>query len=448
MKAPTLLSDLSFSLTDIDLEFKVEGNRRRTNGNARNNSVDLTITLSDSDDNLLASANVNNLTIRPDRIDAVVTTLSKNPAISEDTVTISAGKYLKLNIHNQAGNGNADNTAPNDRGATIHILENIDSSLKADGYTAIILNASTVINVDNITVWSTPFLDNNADYMDDSGAALITSSFPDTTVSIRASVSDPFGAFDINLANISLTNPNDGSVTTDVAMTQIDDPSDDLTTGSKEFEHTVVLNEADIDLIKGNWTISVTGLEGVEGVVSHTQIGAFLVKPFLPTIALTKNITVVSDPINDTTNPKAIPGALISYTINVINTGRGKSDDNSIILQDEIPVNSELFIGDLACTGRGDGSGLGPVCYQDTAAPNQSGLTYDYAGIISAIDDVSFSTDGIDFSYEPVDADGFDAAIRYIRITPAGFFNKVTIDGSGDPENQPEFNFTYQIRLN
>ena len=45
-------------------------------------------------------------------------------------------------------------------------------------------------------------------------------------------------------------------------------------------------------------------------------------------------------------------------------------------------------------------------------------------------DDVSFSTDGIDFSYKPVDAGGFDSNIKFIQITPTVFFNKVTIDVS------------------
>ncbi|MEY8248132.1 MAG: hypothetical protein RPT11_07065 [Bermanella sp.] len=441
---PALMSDLTFSLTDIDLEFNVEGNRRRNNGNPRNNKVDLTISLSDSDGQLLADKRLNSITVRPDRIDAIATTLTKNPVIQEDTVTIGADKQLILSIHNQAGGSRAHNTAPNDRGVTLHMLDGINDTLKADGYSALILNASTVINVDTIQVWSAPFLDEPVDFIDDSGATVISSSFPDTQVSIRASVSDPFGAFDINLANINLTNPNDGSVSADVAMTQIDDPSDDLVTGSKQFEQTMTLNEADIDTMKGNWIITVTGIEGVEGMVSHTQVGTFLVKPFLPSIALTKTVNVVSDPINDTNNPKAIPGALIRYTIKAINSGRGKSDDSSLILQDEIPVNAELYIGDISCPA----NGLGPVCYQNGAAAHDSGLSYNFVTITDATDDVSFSEDGTDFNYEPVDAAGFDSNIRYIRITPAGFFKKASTDADGNPLNQPEFNFSYQVRLN
>ncbi len=47
-------------------------------------------------------------------------------------------------------------------------------------------------------------------------------------------------------------------------------------------------------------------------------------------------------------------------------------------------------------------------------------------------DDLSFPTDGIDFSYKSVDAGGFDSNIKFIQIIPTVFFNKVTIHVSGD----------------
>ena len=429
---PVLQSELILNAGDLPLNLAIEGNQ--TN-NSRTNVLTANLYYNDNiggpDIGIVSGA------FPSARYDnGVFYDFTLTMLLNAET-SIPAGSTVYLSINNTVDNANTN------------ARHSVDIHRYNGGfYSAAVLNAKTVINVDNIQVWNAPFLDNNADFVDDSGATVVTSSFPDTTVSIRATISDPFGAFDITGATISYTNPVDSSVTADAPMTDLDDASDDFSSNSKIFESTFVLVEGDIDLINGNWDISITGLEGVEGDVSHTKTTSFLVKPFLPTIALTKTINVISDPINDTTNPKAIPGALISYTINAINTGRGKSDDNSIVLQDEIPVNSELFVGDLACTDRGPGSGIGPVCYQDTVAPNQSGLTYNYAGIISAIDDVSFSTDGIDFSYAPVDTGGFDSNIRYIRITPAGFFNKVTIDGSGDPVNQPEFNFSYQIRLN
>lgn len=41
------------------------------------------------------------------------------------------------------------------------------------------------------------------------------------------------------------------------------------------------------------------------------------------TVNITKSVSVVSDPVNGTSNPKAIPGALVEYVITVTNTGSG-----------------------------------------------------------------------------------------------------------------------------
>ena len=433
--APNIQSELILIAGDLPLNLALEGQQTDNN---RSTIVTANLYYNENTNNSPDRGIVSGLFPSARYDNGIFYPLTLNMNLNTET-RIPAGSTIYLSINNKASNGQVIATNSID----IH-------SFNEGFFSAAVLNAKTVINVDKIEIWSAPFLDNDGDFEDDSGAAIITSSFPDTTVSIRATISDPFGAFDITGATISYPNPNpdDDSATTDAAMTAIDDSTNDLSTTDKIFEAQITLVEADIDLIQGNWNISITGLEGYEDDVTHTKTARFLVKPFLPTIALSKTINVVYDPINIEDNPKAIPGALIRYTINVINTGRGKSDDNSIILQDEIPENSELFIGDLECTSLGQDTTDGPVCYQDTPPPNGSGLAYNYDGTIGAIDGVSFSINGTDFNHEPVNSGGFDSNIRYIRITPTGFFNNVTIDGTGNPENQPEFNFSYQIRLN
>ncbi len=435
--APTLQSELILNSGDLPLNLIIGGNQ--TN-NSRTNVLTANLYYNDN----IGGPNIGIVSgsfpsVKYNNGEYYDFTLTM---ILNAETSIPTGSSIYLSINNTVDNNNTNARHSVD---IYHSHSNF-----VDFYSAAVLNAKTVINVDTIKVWSEPFSDTTlpADYVDDSAATIITSSFPDTTISIRATISDPFGAFDITGATISYTNPNDGSVSPDAAMVAIDDSTDDQNTNSKIFEATVFLDEALIDALKGNWSISITGIEGLEDDVNHTKVTSFLVKPFLPNIALSKTINVVSDPINDTTNPKAIPGSILTYTINAINSGRGKSDDSSIVLQDEIPVNSELFIGDLTCTPDSSVTKLGPVCYQDAADPNGSGLTYNFVGTIDATDHLWFSVDGTDFNYEPVDTGGYDAAIRFIRITPAGIYNKVTIDGSGDPTNQPEFNFTYQIRLN
>lgn len=438
--APALQAELTFDLTDIVVETKLEGNRFNGGGKPQGTTADLVFELRDSDNNLLANR-TESVTVRPGRIDSVVTTLLNQTG--NNTITLASGKSLVLSIQNtESGNG--------DRSITLHITDGIDNSLLADGYSAVIINASTVINVDNIAVWSAPYTDTNGDFVDDSGATLITSSQPDTTLSIRANVSDPFGAFDINSANVKIEKSNgtfyDFSGNDNLDMTAIDDPSDDYSTAIKIFESTFTLAESN-ELLNG-WTISVTAKEGVENDVEHTGITGFTVLPFLPNITLTKSIEVINDPINGPLSagnkPKAIPGAELLYNIHAVNSGRGKSDNNSIVLQDEIPMDSELYIGDLTCLNRGPGNGAGPVCFEDGTGSNQSDLSFDFLGLDSLSDHISFSQDGTDFTYEPKDSgDGYDSTIRYLRISPAGIYKNSDKAGS----YTPEFNFSYQVKL-
>ena len=59
------------------------------------------------------------------------------------------------------------------------------------------------------------------------------------------------------------------------------------------------------------------------------------------TLVVTKTSTVLSDAVS-AANPKAIPGAIVRYTITVQNTGNLAVDANSIIVQDPFPANFTL----------------------------------------------------------------------------------------------------------
>ena len=428
-----LQTELTLSAGDIRVNLAVEGYRTgsRTsllstalfyNDNAGSGNVNIS-----SEDIPYANYEINTI------YDAIVDL----PLASD--LTIPAGSSIYLTVLNTS-----DNDRVNQYGALdIH-------SINGSFYSAVILNSSTVINVDSISVWDTT-------YGDPTGSGdgnLLANSQPDTNLYIRAVISDPFGAFDISSADINITKTNgdaydfsshpDGNTN---IMNQVDDSADDLSTSTKTYEKEITLLEE--DEITGYWSITIKGYEGLETApdqVTHESILSYQIKPFLPTITLTKSITVINDPINgsidDGANPKAIPGAELLYTINAINSGRGKSDDGSLILQDEIPLNSDLYVGNITCPGLNN---LGPVCFQEGTTPNESGLEFIYTSLTDTSDDLFFSTDGSDFTYEPVDSgDGYDSAIRYIRMAPANPLNNAPKDASA----QPEFNFYYQIRLN
>jgi uncharacterized repeat protein (TIGR01451 family) len=67
------------------------------------------------------------------------------------------------------------------------------------------------------------------------------------------------------------------------------------------------------------------------------------------TISVTKTSTVISDPFNGVTNPKAIPGAVIEFCIQVSNTG--SSTATNVIVSDTIPANTTFVSGSITAGG-------------------------------------------------------------------------------------------------
>ena len=64
----------------------------------------------------------------------------------------------------------------------------------------------------------------------------------------------------------------------------------------------------------------------------------------------------------------------------------------------------------------------GPVIFADPGS--NSNLTYSFASLASAIDDLEFSNDnGVSFAYTPsADAEGCDTAVTDFRVRPGGAF--------------------------
>ena len=147
-----------------------------------------------------------------------------------------------------------------------------------------------------------------------------------------------------------------------------------------------------------------------------------------PVLQVTKVVQVLSDPINGPTNPKAIPGAVMLYTVGVTNQGLGSVDNNTIVITDAVPENTALFVD----AGSGD-----PIQFIDGATA--SGLAFNYAT------DVTFSNQaggGPPYSYTPVpDADGFDAAVTGFRVNPSGSMN------ASAGGNNPSFNIRFRVRV-
>lgn len=126
---------------------------------------------------------------------------------------------------------------------------------------------------------------------------------------------------------------------------------------------------------------------------------------------LVKSSVVVNDPINGTTNPKAIPGATIDYTIGYSNADPGTADANTLIISDLIPANVSMFVGDLGVAGSG------PVAFTN-GAPG-CGVSYNFVSLSSTTDSLEFSDNG-GATWVYVPSGPYDAAINGVRISLLG----------------------------
>jgi len=148
----------------------------------------------------------------------------------------------------------------------------------------------------------------------------------------------------------------------------------------------------------------------------------------IPALLVSKVAQTLSDPINGGSNPKAIPGAVVQYSLGVSNQGPGAVDAGSMVITDPLPAGVALYV---------DTSGGDPIVFTDGAVT--SGLSYSYAT------DVTFSNQpggGPPYNYTPVpDGQGFDPAVTGYRINPSGAMNGASAG------NVPSFNLRARVRI-
>ncbi len=183
-------------------------------------------------------------------------------------------------------------------------------------------------------------------------------------------------------------------------------------------------------------TASVEFLSQVDPNAANDSATVEIVPVGSPNITVVKGLTTLEDPVNGTTDPKAIPGATIRYLIVTTNTGSGQADTDSVFVTDPVPANMALRVIDY------DGTTPGPVQFADGAT--SSGLSYRFVALDDPDDDIAFSDDGgATFDYEPAaNADGVDPAVTTIRINPKGDLAGST--GAGDPSMQISFKAVVQ----
>ena len=161
-----------------------------------------------------------------------------------------------------------------------------------------------------------------------------------------------------------------------------------------------------------------------------------------PSLTFLKMVTVFSDPVNGTTNPKFIPGAVAVYSLIVTNSGTGAVDNNTVIITDPIPANTEMYVADIAAVG------AGPLAFTNGTPSSGTTYTYNAAALSSTattppFPDLQFFGGAVPaWGYVPVPnpVTGCDPLVSQIRINPKSIF----VASSAAPPNP---SFTLQFRV-
>jgi hypothetical protein len=318
---------------------------------------------------------------------------------------------------------NNDSEYPIDSLRIYSIDPNPNNSDSVSPNSLISLPAETVINVDQISI------------IDSDSSQPITESFKSENISIEATVSDPFGSFDITSTLISIQDSQGTIFVNQQNMSLLTDSG----VATKTFSYAYSLpDNPEI----GDWVVTVTSKEGSENEIEHSSQSILKVITPLANINVTKLVEVFSDPIigvNSSNNfSKALPRAILTYTINAQNTGPGIAENNSIWISDAIPNKTHMLIKDFD-----DIDGQGPVIEQPVN-PN-SGLSYQFITLDSVSDSIEFSNNnGVDFQYNPIpNSDGVDKNVTHFRVNPTGSLQAPL---AGESSNQFSIKFRVQLQ--
>ena len=116
-----------------------------------------------------------------------------------------------------------------------------------------------------------------------------------------------------------------------------------------------------------------------------------------PIISLAKTLLTIYDPYNGASNPKAIPGSVLEYTITAKNDGDLAVDNNTISIADQIPNNTKLCVATV-------GSCLAPYFVDGAASSALSLGSVSYLNSSGGVITASPDAEGADSNVDRFDA--------------------------------------------
>ncbi len=194
-------------------------------------------------------------------------------------------------------------------------------------------------------------------------------------------------------------------VTGDLASYHLVAQARDATTGNPLSETTGAETATAVDIVFADGQGSATSTDALRDA-RHSAQGDYEV--LAAALTVTKSSTVISDPINNTTNPKRIPGAIVEYVIQVDN-GAGSATATNVTVTDDL--SAEIGAGTLAFNADSYGTGLGI----QVTAPNINGGSAQNLTNASDGDQGSFSSNTVTVTGIDLNA-GQSATVRF-RVT-------------------------------
>lgn len=189
--------------------------------------------------------------------------------------------------------------------------------------------------------------------------------------------------------------------------------------------------------VLGNYTAALSCTNATSGSTTPlptTVGGAIILRPgdqitcsitntrrAVALLLIDKTSTVISDPVNGTTNPKLVPGAVVEYAITVRNTGAGQVDASSVVVVDIMPAEMAFAV-------------TTPVTFTNGTTP--SGLNFASSNVTYS--QAAGGTTG--FTYTPTGT--FDGRVTGIRIAPTG-----TMDAASSGTAQPSFTVRFRAQV-
>jgi uncharacterized repeat protein (TIGR01451 family) len=326
--------------------------------------------------------------------------------LSADLV-LAAGNCLTLEVFNTNGSGKTFSVLPS------------NGSLRSK----IDLKVFNYIDVDKVEVF-------------DNTGTLVTSSNFGEEVYFRATISDPFGYYDISAAQFTL---RDGAGNVSIApVAMVVNAAESM--GAKKYFYypaVPVIAPGGFTTLPaagaapaGNWSASVTASEGTENAIFDTGSSVFNVQQFPPLLN-------VIETVDDNT---VTPGQIITYSIEVRNINPGEA--YSVVVSGN--VGAFLSLRMLWAGTPGD-ENVGPFSFSEGAsssallvpAPAVAKWYYAKGGgfIDPAITPLSDGCNGA--------SSGFDGCVTDFKLEMDGIMNP----RPGDSLTYSSFFIKYQVQL-